>query len=98
MATLVGILGFRGYSGAELVQILSHHPHVEPVLLEHREAEDRPRPLNNNGPRSIQFSAENAKAEGLAAVLMATPPEASMNAAGGLLHAGIKVIDLSGAF
>jgi N-acetyl-gamma-glutamyl-phosphate reductase len=98
MATPVGIVGFRGYSGAELVQILSRHPHVEPVLLEHREAEDRPRPLNDKGPRSIQFSAENAKAEGLAAVLLATPPEASMALAPGLLEAGIKVIDLSGAF
>lgn len=98
MATPVGIVGFRGYSGAELVQILSHHPHVEPVLLEHREAEDRPRPLNNNGPRSIQFTADNAKAAGLAAVLLATPPDVSMNVAGGLLEAGIKVVDLSGAF
>ncbi len=98
MATPVGILGFRGYSGAELVQILSHHPHLEPVLLEHREAEDRPRPLGNGGPRQLAFSAENAKAEGLAAVLLATPPEVSMNVAGGLLDGGLKVVDLSGAF
>src|SRR5579863_4367266 len=98
MATLVGILGFRGYSGAELVQILSHHPHVEPVLLEHREAEDRPHPLGKAGPRSIQFTPENAKAAGLAAALLATPPEVSMNVTPGLLDADIKVIDLSGAF
>jgi N-acetyl-gamma-glutamyl-phosphate reductase len=103
MPTPVGILGFRGYSGAELVQILSHHPHLEPVLLEHRDAEDRPRPLDkggqgNGGPRRIQFTADNARAAGLAAVLLATPPEVSMNVAGGLLDAGIKVIDLSGAF
>jgi N-acetyl-gamma-glutamyl-phosphate reductase len=98
MATPVGILGFRGYSGAELVQILSHHPHLEPVLLEHREAEDRPRPLGKGGPRQLAFSVENAKAAGLAAVLLATPPDVSMNVAGGLLDAGIKVVDLSGAF
>lgn len=98
MSTPVGIVGFRGYSGAELVEILSHHPHAEPVLLEHREAEDRPRPLGNRGPRRIQFTAENARETGLAAVLLATPPEASMEIAPGLLDAGIKVIDLSGAF
>ncbi len=33
----VGIVGHRGYSGAELIRILQHHPHTEPVLLEHRE-------------------------------------------------------------
>ncbi len=98
MATPVGIVGFRGYSGAELVEILARHPHVEPVLLEHRDAEDRPRPLGNSGPRRIPLTPENARAEGLAAVLLATPPDASMELAPSLLDAGIKVIDLSGAF
>ena len=65
MRTPVGIVGFRGYSGAELVQILTHHPHIEPLLLEHREAEDRPRPLGNHGPRQIAYSVGNAKSAGL---------------------------------
>ena len=102
MKTPVGIVGFRGYSGAELVEILTRHPHVEPVLLEHREAEDRPRPLRGGGPRQIAFGNENgfenARSAGLAAVLLATPPEASMSLTRPLLDAGIKVIDLSGAF
>lgn len=98
MSTPVGIMGFRGYSGAELVQILTRHPHVEPVLLEHREAEDRPRPLGQNGPKHVVYSIENAKSAGLAAVLLATPPEASISLARPLLDAGIKVVDLSGAF
>jgi N-acetyl-gamma-glutamyl-phosphate reductase len=98
MPTPVGIVGFRGYSGAELVQILSRHPHVEPVLLEHRESDDRPRPLGHTGPRRLNFTVDEAKAAGLAAVFLATPPEVSMNLAAGLLDAGIKVIDLSGAF
>ncbi len=98
MPTPVGIVGFRGYSGAELVQILSRHPDVEPVLLEHRETEDRPRPLGHAGPRRLNFTVDEAKAAGLAAVFLATPPEVSMNLAAGLLDAGIKVIDLSGAF
>lgn len=90
----VGIVGFSGYGGAELVTILSRHPQVEPVLLEHREAEDRPRPLNYQGPRKMPYSA-NA---GLALVFLATPPEVSIELAPGLLDAGSKVIDLSGAF
>src|SRR5215469_7710719 len=98
MKTSVGILGFRGYSGADLVQILSRHPSIEPVLLEHREAEDRPRPLHAAGPRRIAYSPNAVRAEGLAAVLLATPAEASMEIAPLLIEIGIKVIDLSGAF
>lgn len=96
--TPVGIVGFRGYSGVELVRILSAHPHIEPILLEHRESEDRPRPLGNSGPRQIAYSPDAAKSAGLAAVMLATPPEASMALAPGLLEAGMKVVDLSGAF
>jgi N-acetyl-gamma-glutamyl-phosphate reductase len=90
--TPVGIVGFSGYSGAELVSILSRHPHVEPVLLEHREAEDRVRPLNYQGPRRVPYSV------GLPLVFLATPPEVSIELAPALLDAGSKVIDLSGAF
>jgi N-acetyl-gamma-glutamyl-phosphate reductase len=94
----VGIVGFRGYGGAELIWYLNRHPHAEPVLLEHREAEDRPRPLNSNGPRSLAFSPAAVKEAGLAAVFLATPADASMELSGPLLEAGTKVIDLSGAF
>lgn len=90
--TPVGIVGFSGYSGAELVSILLRHPHVEPVLLEHRETEDRARPLNYQGPRRIPYSF------GLPLVFLATPPEVSLELAPALLDAGSKVIDLSGAF
>jgi N-acetyl-gamma-glutamyl-phosphate reductase len=90
--TPVGIVGFSGYSGAELVSILLRHPHVEPVLLEHRENEDRARPLNYQGPRRMPY------APGLPLVFLATPPEVSIDLAPALLDAGSKVIDLSGAF
>ena len=102
--TPVGIVGFRGYSGAELVTILGRHPHVEPVLLEHRDADDRPRPLGHPGPRRIRLISENlrasevVRAEGLAAVFLATPAEVSIELTPCLLEAGANVIDLSGAF
>jgi N-acetyl-gamma-glutamyl-phosphate reductase len=98
MTIPVGIVGFRGYSGAELVSILARHPHVEPVLLEHRETDDQARPLGHPGPRRAAFSTATVHAEGLAAVFLATPPEASMEWALPLLETGTKVIDLSGAF
>jgi N-acetyl-gamma-glutamyl-phosphate reductase len=98
MRTPVGIVGFRGYSGAELIWYLNRHPHAEPVLLEHREAEDRPRPLGRLGPRSLPYSPAAVKKAGLAAVFLATPAAVSMELAGPLLEAGTKVIDLSGAF
>ena len=96
--TPVGILGYRGYSGQELVGILSRHRFAQPILIEHREAEDRPRPVNYPGPRRIPLSAENVRAEGLAAVFLATPADVSMDLAPALLGAGAKVIDLSAAF
>jgi len=96
--TPVGIVGFSGYSGAELISLLSKHPHVEPVLLEHREGGDRARPLGYDGPRRLPCSADSVRSAGLAAVFFATPPEVSMELAGPMLDAGARVIDLSGAF
>src|SRR6185436_741529 len=96
--TPVGIVGFSGYSGAELVSILSRHPSVEPVLLEHREAGAEARPIGYTGPRRMPCSPDSVHSAGLAAVFLATSPEVSMDLALGLLEAGAKVIDLSGAF
>lgn len=90
--TPVGIVGFSGYSGAELVSILSHHPFVEPVLLEHRETEDHARPIHYQGPRRMPYQV------GLPLVFLATPPEVSIELVPALLDSGSKIIDLSGAF
>jgi N-acetyl-gamma-glutamyl-phosphate reductase len=99
MAARVGIVGFRGYSGAELITILERHPHVEPVLLEHRhDAGERPVPRGYSGPRRVPSTPAAVRSEGLAAVFLATPAEVSIELTPGLLDAGVKVIDLSGAF
>src|SRR5205823_3308471 len=98
MAISVGIVGFRGYSGVELIRILQKHPEVEPVLLEHRDADDQTRPLGHPGPRREKFSPETVHAEGLAVVFLATPAEVSLELTLPLLETGVKVIDLSGAF
>ncbi|MDX2154153.1 MAG: N-acetyl-gamma-glutamyl-phosphate reductase [Bryobacteraceae bacterium] len=99
MRSPIGIVGFRGYSGAELVRILSRHGHVEPVLLEHRaDSEERAVPRGSAGPRRLSASAEAVREAGLAAVFLATPADVSMELTPGYLQAGAKVIDLSGAF
>src|SRR5580704_12502640 len=99
MRSPVGIVGFRGYSGAELVAILQRHGAVEPVLLEHRsDAGERPLPRGHGGPMRIPATAEAVRSEKLAAVFLATPAEVSLDLAPSMLDAGIKVIDLSGAF
>lgn len=95
----VGVAGFRGYSGAELVRILDRHPSVETVLLEHRaEVPARPQPLQAKTPIAIPCTPEAIRTEGVALAFLATPPEVSMELAPALLDAGAKVIDLSGAF
>lgn len=95
----VGIVGFRGYSGAELVRLLDHHPAAMPVLLEHRkDSEERPQPINGRQRTRVACSPEAVKSENLAVVFLATPPEVSMDLAAPMLAAGAKVIDLSGAF
>jgi N-acetyl-gamma-glutamyl-phosphate reductase len=99
MSARVGIVGFRGYSGVELVKILDRHPGVEPVLLEHRaDSADRPLPRGSVARLRLPCTAQAAADSGLAAVLLATPPEVSMNLAPAMLAVGIKVVDLSGAF
>jgi N-acetyl-gamma-glutamyl-phosphate reductase len=99
MSIPIGIVGFRGYSGAEAIGILSHHPAFEPVLLEHRQdGGDDLKFVRKSGPRRIAASPEAAREAGVQAVLLATPPEVSMDVTPGFLNAGIKVVDLSGAF
>jgi N-acetyl-gamma-glutamyl-phosphate reductase len=99
MSIGVGIVGFRGYSGAEAIRLLSAHPHCEPVLLEHRaDAGDDAKLLRKPTIRRAPAVSESVASEGLKAVLLATPPDVSMDLAPKFLDAGAAVIDLSGAF
>ncbi|HWB82562.1 MAG TPA: N-acetyl-gamma-glutamyl-phosphate reductase [Bryobacteraceae bacterium] len=99
MKKQVGIVGHRGYSGAELLRILRRHPRVQPVLLEHREDAVGEIAIRNARPvPQLACTAEAVKAGDVALVFLATPPEVSMDLAPAMLKAGAKVIDLSGAF
>ncbi|MGO4880140.1 MAG: N-acetyl-gamma-glutamyl-phosphate reductase [Bryobacteraceae bacterium] len=97
--TNVGIAGYRGYSGAELVRILKRHPHVTPILLDHRDdGASHPIERNAGGLQRVACTAEAVGAAGIAVVFLATPADVSMELAPALLATGAKVIDLSGAF
>jgi N-acetyl-gamma-glutamyl-phosphate reductase len=94
-----GVVGFTGYSGAELVRLLGSHPNAEAVLLEHRQdPAGRPQPINHPLPRRIPCTPDAVRAEGLDVVFLATPAAVSMELAPAMLDAGARVIDLSGAF
>lgn len=94
-----GIVGFRGYSGAELIQILERHSLVAPILLEHRADSAPPvSPLNHQGPLTVPLNATSVTDHRLSVVFLATPPEVSLELTPTLLAAGAKVVDLSGAF
>ena len=99
MAVRAGVVGFRGYSGAEVVAILDRHPSVEPWLLEHRaDAPETVRPRRSRIHPRIPCTPDSARQEKLAVVFLATPGEVSMELAPAMLGAGVRVIDLSGAF
>jgi N-acetyl-gamma-glutamyl-phosphate reductase len=95
----VGIVGFSGYGGAEAIRLLSRHPHFEPVLLSHRaDAGDGQKLVRKSPVRRAPSSPESVAAEGLKAVLLATPHDVSMELAPGFLEAGATVVDLAAAF
>lgn len=96
---MVGVVGFRGYSGAELVRILSGHPGIEVILLEHRsDSEDRVAPLGSKPPKIIPATSDAIRQEHLDVVFLATPTDVSIVMAREILNTGARVIDLSGAF
>jgi N-acetyl-gamma-glutamyl-phosphate reductase len=94
----VGTVGYRGYSGAELVRILQRYGQVEPVLLDHREAAETPSIRGAKHPERLALTPEALESANLALVFLATPPEVSMELAPTILRTGARVVDLSGAF
>lgn len=80
--TRVAIAGATGYAGAELEKILVRHKHAQVVAA------------FSSGSFSLEALFE-AKPD---VVFLATPNEVSAELVPAILDAGIKVIDLSGAF
>jgi N-acetyl-gamma-glutamyl-phosphate reductase len=105
MGVRVSIVGATGYSGGELAAILHRHPRVEITgVFSGRSGKSAPfaalHPLlrGSNGPDLTPFSTEGVLAAGTEIAFLATPPEFSVEAAPRLLDAGVRVVDISGAF
>lgn len=97
------VIGATGYAGAELVRILSGHPHVHLTMITSRQHAGE---LFSNiypsmggivGLRCEGFD-EKAVAESVDVVFTALPHKASMEVVPGLLARGKRVIDLSADF
>jgi N-acetyl-gamma-glutamyl-phosphate reductase len=98
----VGIVGGTGYTGVELLRLLSQHPHVELTTITSRKEEGLPVAdmfPNLRGRVDLDFTTpEHAKLTDCDVVFFATPHGVAMAQARELLAAGTKVIDLAADF
>src|ERR1700719_4180925 len=101
----VAVVGVTGYTGFELARLLLRHPEVRNPVFYVREtngakclAELFPQ-LRGLGEAPLRTLFVDAiKQSGAGTAFLATPHEASAEIAPALVEAGIRVIDLSGAF
>jgi N-acetyl-gamma-glutamyl-phosphate reductase len=100
----VGIVGASGFGGTEALRILARHPALEVVVRAAASQAGRPlAALAPNVPPDLggaePLSGVDMEALSvLDLVLLATPDEVSLELVPGLLAAGVRVVDLSGAF
>jgi N-acetyl-gamma-glutamyl-phosphate reductase len=101
----VAVLGVTGYSGLELAHLLLRHPSAKSVVFYVRDTQGAKclselfpkfRGLGPAPVRALSLEAIGSSAAGTA--FLATPHEASTTLATALLGAGLRVVDLSGAF
>jgi len=101
----IAVVGVSGYSGFELAKILLRHPAAETLTFYVREPEGAhcltelfPR-LRGLGQAPVRPLSTEAIAEsGAGSAFLATPHQTSAEIAPRLVDAGMRVVDLSGAF
>ncbi len=98
-----GIAGASGYTGVELVKLISNHPGVKLEAI--TSSSYRGKPLTDIFPSMRGFESlvcEDLDAKALAGrvdiMFLALPHKVSMNYAAPLIEQGIRVIDLSADF
>lgn len=101
----VAVVGITGYSGFELVRLLLRHPAVKHPTFYMRDLGSKRcvgelfpqlRGVAEGPVRPLSVEAITSSSAGTA--FLATPHEASAELAPQLLGAGLRVVDLSGAF
>lgn len=99
--TRVAVVGATGYAGQELVRLLARHPGVELTMATASHATSTPRRLPavakiwDGDVRPLDLEAVKSAAD---VAFLALPEAASAETALPLLDAGLRVVDLSGAF
>ena len=97
----VAVIGATGFAGQELVRILARHPRATLTLATASQATSTPRRLPalarlwDGEVRPLELDRVAAEAD---AAFLALPEAASAEIAPVLLSAGLRVVDLSGAF
>jgi N-acetyl-gamma-glutamyl-phosphate reductase len=98
----VGIVGGTGYTGVELLRLLSQHPQVELKAITSRKEDGMPVAdmfPNLRGRVSLSFQTpEKAALHECDVVFFATPHGVAMNQANALLAQGVRIIDLAADF
>ena len=101
------VVGASGYSGMELLRLLLNHPHVELVGVTSRSlagkslADEFPRFRGVGAADALKFippDIADIVATGAQIAFLAVPHGVAVQYAAPLLHAGVKVIDLSADF
>jgi N-acetyl-gamma-glutamyl-phosphate reductase len=97
----VGLAGATGFAGQELLALLARHPQVRLEMAMSSSADSAARPL----PRlariwdgQVEPLDPTRLASGSDVVFLAVPDKAAAELAPPLVSAGVRVIDLSGAF
>src|SRR4029453_9947822 len=97
----IAVIGATGFAGQELVRILARHPRVTLTVATASQATSTPRKLPalarlwDGAVRPLDLDVVTAEAD---AAFLALPEAASAEVAPALLAAGLRVVDLSGAF
>lgn len=98
----VGIVGGTGYTGVELLRLLSQHPNIELTAITSRKEDGMPVAdmyPNLRGRVGLAFcTPEKARLTDCDVVFFATPHGVAMAQAQELLAAGTKIIDLAADF
>jgi N-acetyl-gamma-glutamyl-phosphate reductase len=102
----VAVVGVTGYAGFELARLLLRHPQIEKPVFYLRDNGTPQRCLTELFPQlrgwgeapCRPLSVPAIAQSGAATVFLSTPQEVSLELAPPLLAAGLRVIDLSGAF
>ncbi len=102
----VAVVGATGYAGFELAQLLLRHPKIQKPTFYLRESSAHVKCLTEIFPHlrgwgeapCKTYSADAVAGSGAGTVFLATPHEASLEMVPQLLNAGLRVVDLSGAF